>query len=188
MIERINFLEKELFVLTYLKIGQWMGLMVGVLALLYGLQLGRVHSNQVQVDRRMDEVNQLKTQREKFLVQGNDKTALTQGDQTIRQYFEKSFEWSGILGELTKIMPAGLWLVSLKSYAKSDMASGHGLILSGEAEDPQQIPIFLHGLATSKYFENPVLTISKQEKRGTGKVYTYTIDSGLALPDKGGEG
>lgn len=186
-VDRVNFIERELFVFTYRKI-LWAGvLFILLLCLTYGLQWARAALWNSRVSKMTALVAELKTEQEKRLAEAEARFG-TGGEkgESLRQSFERSPRWAASLMELTKKMPSGTWLVSLKSYARESVSTGRGLLLMGEAEEPRQVSLLLQVISGSPYFENPVLQSSKQEMRGTSRIYTYTIDTGLAVPPWGG--
>lgn len=178
MIEHVNFYEKSAFVLTYRKIAASGIALAGILGLLYGFLWLRGEFIEKKIIKMTEEVNQLKIMQEELFSQTEADKAIS-GPELVRQYFNRSPRWSHVLGRMVGIMPSGVWLVSLKSYEKMDLASGRGLLLSGEAKEARDVSLFLEDLDSSPFFVNPILTDSKQEQRGTTRVFTFTIDMGI---------
>ncbi len=179
MIQHINFLERDYFVLSYRRMALLAAGFLGVAVLVYGLLILQTFLIGVRSARVSEEVNQLKLQRERVIAKAQEaRTPGPQGETMVRQSLEESLRWSAILKKMTREMPSGVWLVSLKSYDRSG-TFGRGLILSGEAVDARNITRFLNELSRTPFFDQPVLTESKQEIRGAGKVYTYTIDTAV---------
>lgn len=181
MIQRVNFLEREIFFLTYRKMTVWGGCIAAVALLLYGSAFLQSTWVERRATKIFEEVSQLKVERDRVLSQVEEKAgAAGQGDKAVRESFERSPRWSSLLREVSHRMPAGLWLISLKTYQREDASGGRGVLLSGESDDSRQISLFLKELDGSSFFEKTLLTESKQEKRGMARVYTYTIDSGVS--------
>ncbi len=187
MIEQVNFIERELFTLSYRKMALGAGSIMGAMLVLFGLTAAQVYWANRKITALTQEVNELKARRDKVMTEVEAKAgAHLPTAQSILDLLEKTPRWSLVLKEVARKMPPRLWMVSLKSYQRDNASGGRGLILSGEAENPKDISLFLEEIAGSRYFEKPVLSDSKQEKRGNTRVYVYTIDSGLTPVEKGG--
>lgn len=176
--ERINFIERELFFLTYRKMAIWGGVALSFLFLFHGAQSLQTLFVEKRIAKVIQEVEQLKDQQRRVLEEAQEKKGENlEGRGAIRSILEKAPRWSLVLKKLGEKMPSGVWLISLKSYPKEDPFIERGLLLSGEAEEVGEISNFLEGLETSREFEGAVLTESKQESRGSGNIYIFTIDS-----------
>ncbi|MBI2083286.1 MAG: PilN domain-containing protein [Deltaproteobacteria bacterium] len=179
MIQHVNFFEKATFVLTYRKMATVVVMLVGFFVLSYGLVWVQAGYFEKKVLKLTEEVNQLKIKQEKLFTESTATKDLS-GKELVRQFFSRLPQWSQVLQRMVKVMPTGVWLVSLKSYEKADLSSGRGLLLSGEAKEARDVSLFLKELDLTPYFVKPILTDSKQEKRGTARVFTFTIDLGIS--------
>ncbi len=177
MTERVNFLEREILVITYLKMAYLMGALAAVFVLLFGLQTVRGELLERKLARLSHEVTELKNRRETLLATiEKSRGSAASADRMLRESLEAAPHWSEVLRELVRLMPSRLWLVSAKSYSKPDAAATRGLLLTGEAEDAEQISLFIKSVGSSPRFGQPLLTASREEKRGTGWIHTYTLD------------
>lgn len=177
MIQRINFIEKAPFEFTYRRLVVIGGAIVGFLFLLYGLELTRVLWLGRKVVRITEEVTQLKVAREKQL---KELTSSSEGSTNVQEALLKELilppTWSMILKELTGSLPPSLWLTSIKSYEKAEVASKRGILLNGQAEEAAAVTVFIKKLEESPKFENVVLTSSKEESGRNGRLYQFAID------------
>ena len=185
--ERINFVERELFFLTYRKMAIWGAGILSLLLLFYAAQFLQTIFVEKRIAQIVQEVEQLKAEQRRVLEEAQEKKGENlEGRGAIRAIFEKAPQWSFILKKLGEKMPSGLWLISIKSYPKEDPFIERGLLLSGEAEQAGEISSFLEKMEASQEFEKAVLTESKQESRGSGKIYIFTIDSVVSTGVLGG--
>ncbi|MBI2067763.1 MAG: PilN domain-containing protein [Deltaproteobacteria bacterium] len=187
MMQRINFLERQWVVWNY-RLLAWAGVVWGAL---FGVIIGYHGLTLMLLDHEISsvvsEVNQLREQKEEVLAQVEKGSGtMAGGVEHLRSLFQRSPRWSFILEEVAKLIPSDSWLVSIKSYVRSEDAMSRGLLLSGEADDLQSVSGFLKELARSRYFTRPVLTDSKEEKRGNGRLFIYTIDARVTVPEEWG--
>ncbi|MBI4373739.1 MAG: PilN domain-containing protein [Deltaproteobacteria bacterium] len=184
MIQHVNFLESQVVLLSYRRMLQLAAGLAGFMVLLYGMAMLQSLYLERKTGRLTAEVNQLKLRQEKLFTEAVTEQSLG-GTQLVRQSFVRMPVWSRVLQQLVRLMPDGVWLTSLKSYEKSSLSSGRSLLLSGEAKEARDISRFLRELDLTSYFVNPILTDSKQEMRGSGRVYTFTIDLGISFQRQG---
>ena len=187
-IQRINFIEREPFVLTYKKMIIMGGALFGVVLFFYGVQLTRLLWIEKNVTRLTEEVTQLKASRERALLEAGSETGgLVSARAALLKILTHATSWSAVVRELTTETPHSLWLTSLKSYEKAESLSRRGLLLNGQAEEAESVTFFLKALSGSPYFTNVVLTSSKQESGPSGLLYQFSIDL-IVTPSKRGGG
>lgn len=191
MIQRINFIEKNPFVLNYRKMVVFGGGLFGLVLLIYGTQFFRAVRIEKKAAALTAEVTRLKAEQERRLKEmSTDTSGTSAGAQAaLVQFFEDPMSWSVLLGELTSQTPTSLWLTSFKSYEKADLPSKRGMTLAGRAEDASAVTFFVKSLSDSPYFERVVLTDLKQETGVKGESYQFTIDLALTSQkrEKGGK-
>ena len=187
-IQRINFIERAPFVLTYRKMVMVGGVLFGVVLLLGGLQAARTVWYNRQVLRLSAEVTRLEAERERVLREsapavGSDASA----NPALLEAFKNALPWSILLKELTAQRPLSLWLTSFKSSEKAEVPSHRVLLLNGQSEEAGAMTLFLKSMADSPYFENVILTSSKQEVVAGSPVYQFSADLSVKAPvAKGG--
>lgn len=191
MIQRINFIEKNPFVLNYRKMVVFGGGLFGLVLLIYGMQFFRAVRIEKKAAALTAEVTRLKVEQERRLKEmSTDTSGTSAGAQAaLIQFFEDPMSWSVLLGELTSQTPNSLWLTSFKSYEKADLPSKRGMTLAGRAEDASAVTFFVKSLSDSPYFERVILTDLKQETGVKGESYQFTIDLALTSQkrEKGGK-
>lgn len=184
-VRRINFIEREPFVITHGKMLLGAGAVVGFLLLIFALQTFRVVRADKAIVSLTAEVRQLKSEREKRIKEtGEGEEAGVRA--TLAAAFREVVPWSEVLERVTVTAPSSLWLSSIKSYDRTDLPSKKGLALKGLTEDAGAVTRFLKGLADSRQFERVVLTSSKKETGPRGVLYNFDID--LAVSRAGREG
>jgi len=189
MIQRINFIEKNPFILNYRKMVVFGGGLFGLVLLIYGMQFFRAVRIEKKVAALTAEVTRLKAEQERRLKEMTDTSGTFAGAQAaLVQFFEDPMSWSVLLGELTSQTPTSLWLTSFKSYEKADLPSKRGMTLTGRAEDASAVTFFVKSLSDSPYFERVVLTDLKQETGAKGESYQFTIDLALTSQKREKEG
>lgn len=191
MIQRINFIEKKPFILTYRKMVLLGGGLFGLAILFYGLQMVRLVSIEKRITKLTVEVTKLKAERERRLKELAGETGAAAGAQAVLiQYFDDPLSWAALLNELTSETPRSLWLTSLKSSEKADDASKRGMTINGQADEASAVTSFVKSLSDSPYFEKVILTSLKQEKGTKRESYQFAIDLGLTSQKKqaGGKG
>lgn len=185
MTQRINFIERKPFILTYRKMVLFGGGIFGMLILFYGVQAVRLVSVEKKIAKLTAEVMKLKQEKEKRLkaLEASALAGSAAGAQAaLVQYFDDPLIWSSFLNELTSQIPRSLWLTSLKSQEKKD--ARQGMVIEGRAEEASAVTALVKSLANSPYFEKVVLTSLKQEKGDRGLHYKFAIDFGLASQRK----
>lgn len=186
-VQRINFIEKAPFVLTYRKMISIGGALFGLILMIYGFQIARTFLMEKRITQLNETVSKLKADREKALQEVASEAGGPAGARSILlKMLNESVSWSVFLRELTSQTPRSLWLTSFKSYEKADASSRRGVILNGRAEDAGTVAHFLKALSLSPLFENVVLSSSKQGTGNEGSVYEFSIDLAVKMPKGGG--
>ncbi|GEM_PF-3463447 len=177
-VERINFIEKEPFQLTYRKmlfIGGGLFVFIILLSSLQWVRAGMIEKSVVQLN---NEIVNLKAEREKLVRQAAPNLAGNfAGAQTeLLKIFDTPFSWAGILRDITAQISRSLWLINVDSSDKDGGSLQKGLILKGRAEEASAITSFVKALAESTRFENVILTSTKQTTGPNGTFYDFSVD------------
>lgn len=186
-VPRINFIEKEPFVLTYKRMAIYGGIFVGLCVLFVGGQWAYVQSKAAKVVALENEVKVLRADRDQKFRQMVAIKGPKNAQESLVSLFESAPPWTAILKELTAVTPRSLWLTNLKTMREGvigDVSAGVKLQLIGQAEEAASIAQFLKILSGSSFFQNVVLTSSKREDSDHGPVYSFAVDLLLA-PSEG---
>lgn len=183
-IQRINFIQKEPFVLTYKRMLLFGGALIGLCLFLAGVQGVRLVYSQRQATQMTEEVKRLRDERDKLFKQSSNAKGELSARDALLNLFEGAPPWAAILKELTAVTPRSLWLTGLKSSPRADAASPLNLQLSGRSEEAASIARFLKSLNGSSFFKNVVLVSSRRETPTKGGGYSFSIDL-TAAPAEG---
>lgn len=163
MIQRINFLRKKAFEITYAALLVAFGSVLLICLLGYGatrLQQGGAARRRTALTA---EIATLKEEREQLLHQGE----LSQASgpwAAIQQALEQEPSWPQILSSLAASLPPNVWLVSFKSFIKDENPAAKGVVFHGAARSPQALAAFLTSMGKTPHFTDIVLTSSNQER------------------------
>lgn len=189
-IQRINFIEREPFVLTYRKMLLMGGTIFGCVILLSGIQTWRMASLAKKVTRLSAEVTQLEQEHERRLRE----SAVLSGSSTpsarsaLLQIFDDSPAWSSLLREITYQAPRSLWLTSVKSVEndKNTLGTRAQMILEGRASEADAPAHFAQSLASSTLFDSAVLSSMKRNIGTTGEFYEFEVNLVISSTKKNG--
>lgn len=175
MIQRVNLIEKHGIKVTYGIILAAVGATLLVCLLIYsGLFYGqKVVENQVQ--QYTQDIERLKKERDRLMT----REEFTQGGAAfaaIHEALRKTPPWQDLLNSIVLSLPPQVWMVSLKTSMKADSASKKGVVINGQAQNPQTMARFISTLEESPYFEKAVLTTSKEEKG----VFNFTVSCDIS--------
>ncbi len=186
-IQRINFVEKKLLVLTYRTLFATLGVVVGLGILLVGVTSIRLVLLSKEIQRAQNEVFLLKSEHERFLSQmATSSTEKEQAQNMLITIFNGSPPWSVMLKEITLHIPHSLWLTEIKSIEKSDAPSHRGFTLNGESYQAEAITSFVKSLASTSAFTQVVLQSLQQKTGPHGDSYQFSIEMAIkgAAPKK----
>lgn len=161
MIQRINLLERKRIRITYGALVLAMGVAVAFCLTLYGFQaLGQKFSKD-QIAKYNKEIEALKIERDQLMA----KEEFGEGSGPFMEVQKGLYvpPWPRVLNSVASSLPPNVWLASFKSYNKEGDPSKKGVLLNGQAKNPQTMTQFLNTLVGNPYFENVLLTTSKDE-------------------------
>jgi len=185
-IQRINFIEREPFVLTYRRMLEIGGAAAAVCLFLFGMQFGRVHLAEARQERLEKEVQALREESDRIFKQMSASGGPQSAREALTSLFEKAPPWAALLKEMTAEAPRSVWLTGLKSKEGAGGAGMIGLQLSGHSEEAGSVAQFLKSLTASSFFQNVVLASSKHEMVSGSDVYSFVID--LSVSSSEGKG
>ena len=198
-IQRINFLEKKPFALTYRNMTVIGGALVAFCLLLYGVQFTR----SLRLDKRKQvlsmEVQTLNKEKELFMravASASGTAALSETRTVLLGFLDHSISWPAVLRELSVQAPASLWLTTVTcnekgavlaapvgnkenqppATATATASSRIDLAINGQAVQAVSIASFVKSLSTSPYFKNVNLTSIQQVKNPQGDVYQFVVE------------
>lgn len=176
--ERINFIEREPFVLSYGRMAQIAAAVIGIGLATFVVEKVRVIHAISQSVRLQQEVSALKADRDRLLkiMAVNSNAGGGVGEAALRQVFEQSLNWSGLLKDLGQVTPHTLWLTSLAPKGPKSIDGELVIIVNGEATEVGAIPLYLKALAESSRFTHVVLTSSHQAEGSFGRRYQFTTE------------
>jgi Tfp pilus assembly protein PilN len=201
MIKRINLIEKQVLVFTYLTLAQvFLGVLV-FMSLLGGWQFLKVYRADRSLAEVQVKVDALKTEQKKLKAKPVKpvKERISIGEfQALLDLMESAPQWSKVLQDISHRLPTAVWITSFKSVesasgggesgrkkkgkAETDKddekserqpAPVHRLEFAGHSLDVRNVSEFLASLAKSNYFKN--LTLSESVKDATD--YRFVIKS-----------
>lgn len=191
--QRINFVEREPFGLSYRKMILAGGAIVGLAVALVGGQWTRGRLLDRDVSRLKDEVNKLRVEQEKIFKQAESAGGGTADTREVLiNLIDGAPPWSMILKELAARTPRSVWLTKLKSIPRPPPAAPpasqvpQGIELSGRADDAGKVAQFVKALQGTSLFVDVVLTSSKREKDVSTSAYGFVIN--LSVQSAKGKG
>ncbi len=182
-VQRINFIEREPFVLTYRRMLEGGGVLAAVFLILFGIQFLRVHFADKQLQQTEAEVQTLREESDRLFKQMAALGGAQSAKEVLSNLFEKTAPWATMLKELTATAPRSVWLVSLKSRPSPGSSGMPGLEMSGRSEEAGSVAQFLKSLTSSTFFQDVVLATSKHESMAGADVYSFIIDLSVASPE-----
>lgn len=189
-IQRVNFVEREPFGLTYRKMILVGGVIVGLVVMMIGAQWVRGRLAGQEAARLEDEVKKLRAERERiFKETGSSGADSTDAREVLINLIDSAPPWSMILRELAARTPRSVWLTNLKSIprAASNAAQvSQGIELSGHADDAGRVAQFVRALQQAPLFSDVVLTSSKKGKDVSVSAYEFVIN--LSVQSARGKG
>jgi len=163
MIQRINFLQKQTFEITYAALLVAFGSVLLICLLSYGVTRLKQGGAERRRASLTTEINKLKEEREQLLHRGE--LSQTSGPwAAIQQALEKEPSWPQLLSSLAASLPPNVWLVSFKSFSKEGNPDVKGIVFHGSARSQQAVAAFLTAMGKTPHFEKIVLTSSDKEQ------------------------
>ena len=192
-IQRINFVERERFGLTYRKMIVVAGVVIGVVAMAVGIQVIRVVSLGRNMTQLTVEVKKLKAEQEKIFKETGGNAEQVDAREVLIGLIDSAPPWSMILRELAARTPRSVWLTKLKSLPRVAAAdpqahqAPQGIELSGHADEAGRVAQFVKLLQQAPLFGDVILVSSK--KGGEGSLATaYEFAIGLSVKSARGKG
>ena len=185
MAQRVNFLEKSAFVLTYRN----MLIIAGAFCIFCTMIHGGFMMRHWMVKTKLVEsnriVNELTIRKEKALAV-LQATQTRNTDATVTQalvsIFSKIPAWSSVLEDLSKKMPKQIWLKELRTQDIGERVDVKKIELSGKGASIASIAEFVSGLESSGKFQNVALVSS--EKNEIDRNYSFMVNADVIFANR----
>lgn len=187
MIERINLIEKKLFVFTYGILMLGLGGIALLCVLLLGVQTLRTTLAEKKLARLNTEMTSLQNQQQNLMMTKSDRLDEGSGSE-LKKIFSTAPRWSQVLNDIGSRLPGSVWLTSFKGTAagttagaaektadKNQAVGAKPIVLQGVARSPNDLALFLSQLNASPKLTHVILTSSKAD----GGSFMFTIESDL---------
>ena len=180
-VQRINFIEKGAWTLTYRNMLIFVGLTCVICTLInVGLSLRSAYLKSY--------VGELKRQAQELMIQKDKALAamqLLQNQTTsasvapLAALFSKTAGWSNVLENLVKFKPKQLWLDNVRSIDVGERTDLKKLEIAGKSVSNAAIAQFVGQLDGSGKFKNTVLMNSQKDKNG----YTFLVNTEIPFQE-----
>lgn len=178
MPQRVNFLEKGAFVLTYKKM-----LMVVVVWIIFCFSIFLLEGGYSwwlgkRVGRQQVILNQLNARKERTmaLVEASGAGKMSPYVKELSEIYSNFPLWSKVMNSLSKSMPSQVWLTSISSEYLSGESMTRKIEIGGMAKNTSSIARFLEQLNDDPLFGNAILNKSdrvKDDDRNSG--YSFVV-------------
>jgi Tfp pilus assembly protein PilN len=183
-VKRINFIEKEPFVLTYRKM-MMIGAASFAMAFLFsGMQMGRAALLNKKARHLEVEINKLKAEKDRRLreaIAAESEAKLSGSRKAILNFLEEALPWPLLLRELASRTPQSVWLATFDSQSTGGVS--RSIHLTGYSLKAAQAALFAKAISESPYFKGVTLKSLQQEVGVSGERYRFEIDF-EAMSDK----
>jgi len=175
--DRINFLEKGKYVLTYKKmamaVGLWFVLCFVVFFSLTGYKWLIIKGKEKYVKH----LAQLNTRKERTmaLIEAQSVPVLEPQVKKLSEVYDHFPNWSAALVELSENIPSQVWLTNVTSTYLSDNGMYRRVEISGNAKNISSIANFSNKLNKSSLFRNVVLNKSSRVEGSKKSGYSFVL-------------
>lgn len=180
MVQRVNFIEKGTYSITYKNMVVFALLTCMVCGLVQGMFVLRVALLKNKVAEMKKQIAELTIQKEKALAAMQiAQTRSNLSSAPLAALFMKMPMWSAVLSEVSNRMPKQVWLDELRSsdIGTTDMKK---LEIAGKSMSHASIAQYVNSLEDSELFSNTVLVRSdKNKEKGA---YSFVINTEASFP------
>lgn len=179
MVQRINFLEKGPFALTYRNMLIIAALFSILCLMIYGSFGFRHMLLADKIKKSQTVMQELTVSKEKALAMmqaTQNQQANVGAVQTLTQLFSKMPVWSSALADLSQRVPKQLWLKNIKSEGAGDQAQSKKVEVAGKSFNAGSVGKFVKGLEDSELFKNVALVSTKKEADGFAFVVNFEVE------------
>lgn len=179
MVQRINFIERGAFTLTYRNMILIAAGLAVLCALLHGLFILRFAMLKNKASELKQQVAELSVQKDKALaaMQIAQARAVTTAAPLIA-LFVKMPVWSQALAEMVANMPKQVWLDTIRSVSIGELADVRKLEISGKSASNSAVAQFVSNLEALDDFSNASIVSTKKETFG----YSFLINAEVTFP------
>ncbi len=179
MVQRINFIEKGAFALTYRNMILFAVAMFVLCSLVHGLFVLRYAMLKNKANELKKQMAELSVQKDKALaaMQIAQAHAVSTSAPLIA-LFAKMPVWSRSLGEMVDIMPKQVWLEIIRSVSLGDQNDVKKLEIVGKSASNSAVAQFVSNLDALDNFRNTSIVNTKKEVYG----YSFLINSEVLFP------
>lgn len=181
MVQRINFIEKGAYALTYRNMLIFAGGATLLCIFIYGLFCANYVIQGKRLASMKRQIQELNFQKEKALAA----MQIAQTQQTsmsatpLASLFVKMPMWSTVLSDMVSRVPKQIWFDQIKTSSDGEQIEKNKKIeITGKSASHAAIAQYVNSLEDSEWFENTVLVNSKKENNG----YSFVINSEVKFP------
>lgn len=179
MIQRVNFIEKGAYTITYKNMLMFAGLVCVVCLLINGLFVLRVAMLKSKVAEGKKQIAELTIQKEKALAAMQiAQTQSVASAAPLAALFVKMPRWSAALADISKRMPKQIWFEQIRSTTIGERTDMKKLEIAGKSLSHSSIAQFVNLLEDSDLFSNSVLLKSERADGG----YSFVVNTDATFP------
>ena len=175
MIERVNFLEKGKYVLTYKRMLQYGALWVLFLAFIFLLLSGYAWFQTKRVEKAnsfLGKLNAKKKQTE-ALVEASKFKHVSSSIRELSNIYANFPLWSKVMSDLSRSMPRQMWLNTVNTSYIAESSMYRKIDISGYGLSTASISLFIEMLNKKPLFRNIVLSETKRLHDESRQGYTF---------------
>ena len=179
MIQRVNFVERGPYTLTYRDMLLFAGLLCAACIAVHGIFIFRHMLVKNKTARLTRQVQELSIYKEKALAALQiAQTRSTGFIAPLASLFVKMPVWSQALSDISKSMPTQIWFKNIRSSSIGEQSDTRKLEISGGSTSHAAVAQFIKSLEDSKLFKSTMLVNSQKEKTG----YSFLINTEVWFP------
>lgn len=191
MKERVNFLEKGAFVLTYKKmmliVGAWIVFCLVIFAIqsIYGLWVSEKLKNSKNILVQLN----AKKEQTMALIEATKSPQIAPDAKELSEIYLGFPVWSEVVAAVSRHMPPEAWLSSISSAYFSERSMNRKIEINGTAKNTASIARFTEELNKDPMFLNIILNKSDRvqdadKKQGSSQGYSFVITGEVKFGEK----
>lgn len=186
MVDRINFLKKGKYILTYKRMLQYAVIWVVALAAVFSLLIAYNWINNKRLESSKVFLEQLnaKKQRTEALVEAAKFKHTGSSVKEVALIYATFPSWSEVMRDLAESMPRQLWLTSISSTAPSQSPASRKLEIQGKSRNNSNVATFLENLNKKTLFKNVVLSKSVRDAKEGQRDYNFDVNGEITFREK----